>query len=294
MSKRHNIRDYPGSRRQMVLAVMALVCMLVLFCGCADPAGRLQERISSLNSTRLKIAVKDNLAAVGGLDTWSQVESLEAQVVATIFDSDVGRLLIAQRHTLENSKEFLFRVESFEARGTFTESLDGKGRVTVETGSDRELEQSFAVGVKLLLESRALTGMLYFLNEGTPLQYLELERKGGTVHHKIRASGDFLYRQTEEDPVDDVLVIWIDEENSLIDRIWFRYQKPDDPEAYGYMAVRVTDYRTIELGRGQSLTLPYRLEFVPGDEQQQFSRRRILQLEVRDYQVRVKRQEKLS
>ncbi|MCK4627660.1 MAG: hypothetical protein KAT56_01585, partial [Sedimentisphaerales bacterium] len=137
---------------------------------------------------------------------------------------------------------------------------------------------------------QALTGCATLLREGLSLRYEGLERQGGRNNHKVEVSGRLLNRnkstgglfekatfwknRSPEKTLDDIAVLWINTETSLIERIWLRYQKPHRPKEFGYMAVNVLDYE--QVGK---VKLPQRLEFVPTDEHQHFSRQNMMTVE---------------
>lgn len=275
------------------LLAVSLIALFA-FTGCASQSQKLRQKINDVRDSRLRDVIHKNVAAVGGLETWSRLRDIQAQVIATVFTPDAGRILIEQRHTFKPGPQFLIRVESFETDGTFIDSLNHHGQVKLTTAQNSDDEfsraasrEQFAAGVKLFLESKALAGMLQLLNDDISGRYLNLQRKGGKISHKLEFIGSFIQRDTEADVVDEILVVWVNNETSLIERLWLRYQKPDQPDAFGYLAVNVGAYRTIELPDGMSVTLPHLLEFAPSDSQQHFSQRHIVHLEFKQYRLRL-------
>ncbi len=278
---------------------LLIVAAVSLIAGCGNSNETMRQRLGMLGDPRLDAAVRRNIEATGGLDAWAGIKRIEGRAIATTFDTDGGRTLVEQRHTIlpgNTDKPVCLTVVSNEPTGRLTERRDRKGLVRIKRTNNKrtivEKDQNtlFGAQIKMFLEGQALTGCTSLLREGLIPRYEGLERQGGRVNHKVEVSGRLLNRnkstgglfekatfwknRSPEKTLDDIAVLWINTETSLIERIWLRYQKPHRPKEFGYMAVNVLDYE--QVGK---VKLPQRLEFVPTDEHQHFSRQNMMTVE---------------
>jgi len=278
---------------------LVMAAAVSLIAGCGNSNETMRQRLGMLGDPRLDAAVRRNIEATGGLDAWAGIERIEGRAIATTFDTDGGRTLVEQRHTVlpgNTGKPVCLTIVSNEPTGRLTEQRDRKSLARIKRTNNKktivEKDQNtlFGAQIKLFLESQALTGCTSLLREGLILRYEGLERQGGRVNHKVEVSGRLLNRnkstggllekaifwknKSPESILDDIAVLWINAETALIERIWLRYQKPHRPDEFGYMAVHVLDYE--QMG---TLKLPRRLEFVPTDEHQHFSKRNMMLVE---------------
>ncbi len=278
---------------------LLMAAAVSLIAGCGNGNETMRQRLGMLGDPRLDSAVRRNIEATGGLDAWAEVERIEGRAIATTLDTDSGRTLVEQQHTIlpgNNDKPVCLTVVSNEPTGRLTEQRGKNGLVKMKriynkrTIVEKDKSTLFGAQIKLLLEGQAVTGCATLLREGLTLRYDQLERQGGRVNHRVEVSGRLLNRyepadgllgkvifwksKSPEKTLDDIAVLWINVETSLIERIWLRYQKPHRPKEFGYMAVNVLDYE--QVGK---VKLPKRLEFVPTDEHQHFSRQNMMTVE---------------
>ena len=267
--------------RRLVMGILIFVTLFTF--GCSSRLELLEERLGMINDPRLDHVVRKNIEATGGLELWSQTESIAGDAIATVYEQDGSSSLIEQQHQISLGDRFSVTVISKESSGELREHLDHLGRVKVihEAAEEAILEQDRAIlygaGLKLLLEGQSITGLASLLEKDFTVRYSTLERKGGRASHKLEITGRLLARDSEDKTpaVDDLLVMWINAESFLVERLWFRYQKLEQTEKFGYLAAQVSDYRKESGG----LTLPWRIEFVSSNEHQHFSRSHILSLE---------------
>lgn len=263
-----------------------MVLGMVNLSGCSHKKMTVRMKMGQLSDFKLDQVLRRNIEAIGGLDLWGEPLAVSAKVVASINNPDGGKSLIEQDHEIISDEQVSISVISDEAQGLLYETLDRNDRMTIrmKSGESEEpIEDVVRVqggAMKLYLEAIAVTGGIGILKDDLALRYRGLERKGGRYHHKLEATGR-LYDRGEVDykTVDDMLVVWIDAETNLIDRIWVKYQRTDKPDEFGYLAVNVRNYTETENG----LKLPKYIAFVPSDANQQFSRSHILILEVRKF-----------
>lgn len=264
--------------------VMALGMMNLS--GCTKKKMTVRMKMGQLSDFKLDQVLRKNIEVMGGLDIWGEPLVVSAKVVASINNPDGGKSLIEQEHEIISDEKVSVSVISDEAQGILYETLDSNDRMTIRMKSGESVVPIDDVvrvqggAMKLYLEAIAITGGIGILKEDLALRYRGQERKGGRYHHKLEATGR-LYDRGEVDykTVDDMLVVWIDAETNLIDRIWVKYQRADKPDEFGYLAVNVRNYTETDKG----LKLPEYIAFVPSDANQQFSRRHILILEVRQF-----------
>ncbi|MBN1763809.1 MAG: hypothetical protein JW860_01005 [Sedimentisphaerales bacterium] len=286
----------PNNYKKFWVLSLISIC-IVSGSGCSTRLERMRERLGLVDDPRLDNVIRENLEATGGLEAWIRTVSIEAQAVATVFESGGGQTFVHQYHTVEPlfpEGAFALTLISNEPEGRLVERLDHEGQVTIsrEAGDgiyyESDMEELYGAALKLLLEGQSLTQTASLLREDVSVSYLQLERKGGRPNHKIALSGRLVRhvaegKKKEDRPgrVDDTLVVWINEETHLIERMWLRYQRPNQPDKFGFLAVNVSEYQATPDG----LTLPRRLEFVPSDEYQQFSRRLFLVVEFQEIGV---------
>jgi len=291
-----------------LIAPAAALALVLILCGCTTRLERVQERLGTLEDPRLNEVVQRNIAATGGMEKWLSVVSLKGEVIATLFDAQRSETLVEQEHKISieiPTEPTLVTIVSKEPGGKLYEHLNQHGYVISKwsgakgrTGRKNDID-SFAAGLKLLLEGQAITGCASALREGLTLNYLGENHQGGRFYHKIEISGRLLaqkapptlwqkvkgtFRRQKETRLDDKMVLWISNQTSLVERIWLQYQKPYSPQEFGYVAVQVTDYTKLPSG----LIVPRRLEFVPSDANQHFSRLHIVIAEVQQWLLKEK------
>ena len=141
------------------------------------------------------------------------------------------------------------------------------------------------------------------------MRYVGLERKGGRLTHKIEISGEMIVGAKEEESSpkprfdlssvgefvasfkgknkeyegDDQLVVWIDSETYLIDRLLLRYRDGLDPaEGFRYLGANVGGYQEVVEG----MALPRYIGVVRSDRYHQFSEQEVLRIEYQHLKVR--------
>jgi len=315
MGSRTNLVCRLGMIRKYLTGLLApavAVVLVLLICGCTSNLERVQERLGTLDDPRLNEIVRRNIAATGGLERWLSVVSLRGKVIATLFDAQGGKSLVEQEHKIDieiPTEPTSVTIISKEPGGELYEHLNRYGYVKRKWAGAKERSKqkndldSFAAGLKLLLEGQAITGCASALREGLTLKYLKEDHQGGRFYHKIEISGRLLaqkappdlwqkikgtFRRPKETRLDDKMVLWISDKTSLVERIWLQYQKPYSPQEFGYVAVQITDYTKLPSG----LIVPRRLEFVPSDTHQHFSRQHIVIAEVQQWMLKKKSADK--
>jgi len=296
--------SYRGSilERMAVVSLPGLMGLIVVFVvGCnSSKTNSTAVRLDQLTDSRLNDVVRRSIAAMGNDLPRKQQLQIAAPSIATIFEPDGSRILVAQRHQVvirENS--VVSSVISKEPLGVLRERLSGNNNIEIENFIDGEVHQQQdsrevqAVAIKLFLESIAFAGVSSLLNDNMELRYLDKEDKGGRLHYKIEAGGKLLSNGTKKDSptIADSLVVWIDAESYLIDRLWVRYSQSSVPSGFGYFTATIRDYKkvtaspTSEDTEALSLQLPSRIEIAPSNQYQQLSERNILVLEFRCFQA---------
>ncbi|GEM_PF-1113824 len=269
----------------LVIGVAALVG---LQWGCASTEEQMGEHLKTLGERRVFTTVQGNMEATGGMGLWARVKQLEATAISTVFEEAGAKTLIEQHFVVRPFGESTIESRSVEPSGVLTERMDryGKAEVLKEgamTAEEAGQEPSAAAKVtargaalKLRLLAEGLLGATALLREDYTVRYGALEQQGGRSMHKIEVTGALLNSGAEGQAgrPGDLLVIWVDAETMLYDRMWLRYHL--DGDAFGYMAVLLDEYEATPEG----LVLPRSVSFVRSDKYQQFSERRILLVEL--------------
>ncbi len=264
------------------LSMGLVVVFVASIFGCSSRLETMRQRLGMLSDPQLDAAIRRNITAIGGTDVWSGAVRIDGKAIATIYEADGSKSMIEQQHQIVSDETVAVSVVSDESGGKLWEQLDHDGVVKVfragaeETGVEDDKVELFGAKIKLFLQGQAMTGAASLLREGLDLHYAKLERQGGRLSHKVEITGRLLRRDDATGPVvDDLLVMWFNGESYLLEQLWLRYQKPHQPDEFGYMAAYVGDYETTPEG----LTLPRRIDFVPSDQYQQFSQRYIITVE---------------
>jgi len=190
-------------------------------------------------------------------------------------------------------------VISKEPLGVLREQLSNNSDVKIENFIDGKAQQQQngeevrGAALKLFLEGIAFAGASSLLNDNMELRYLDQEDKGGRLHYKIEVSGKLLSNGTKKDSpaIAELLVVWIDAESYLIDRLWLRYSQSPAISGSGYLTATIYDYKKVtaspasEDAEALSLQLPSRIEIAPSNQYQQLSQHNILVLEFQCFQA---------
>jgi hypothetical protein len=255
---------------------------ILWYSGCATPVEKMQKRLETIQDKQLFSVLNQSLEASGGLEKWANMCRIEGDVIVTVFDADGGKTLIEQQQVIRPVFKRGVMVSSVEPEGTLLEQLEeGVVRVVRQGGEkplpEKDKEVLLGSAIKLVLLSHAVSGAICLVPEkDVTISYLGLERQGGRMNHKIEVAGLFYEREdllTSTTP--DKLVVWINTETNLIERLWIRYPKDGDKGDYGFLAVNVDKY----IKTAEGVVLPSYLEFVQSDQYQQFSQRQYLAVE---------------
>ena len=254
--------------------------------GCAGPGKKMRERLGLLADARLDRTIHESIAAAGGVEAWAEVCRIDGEALATVFTDGAGELLLEQHHHIIPGERAVITLTSKEPDGVLIEQFDHDGQISIilqgaeePTGRIDPMEQ-YGAAVKMRLLIQALTGPVGLLQEGLHLRYSGVERKGNRLAHKIEVTGELLDQaKPAGSGGGDLLLVWIDAETHLPERLWLRY--PLGKGQFGYLAANVHDYRAVAGG----LVLPGRVEFVRSDEYQQFSRQNIMLVEYQQFKV---------
>lgn len=258
--------------------------------GCkSSPTEYLRQRLGQQGDNRLDDTLRRNIIVTGGIENWnwSNRMRIEGDAITTIVGAENEQNLIQQHHVVFPGERVTIEVYSKEADGILKEWIDHRGKTLAMFQGDANQTaigpgtiDRYAATLRLKLISHALTGAVGLLQEDYTLRYLGQERKGGRLTHKIEAAGPLVHPdQFKYSTTGNLMVVWIDAETFLIERLWLRYHL--GPEQFGYLAVNVTDYAETP----QGLVLPGLLEFVRSDEHQQFGHVQLMSLEYQDLQV---------
>ena len=300
---------------------LTLFFLLAVLTGCVAESKRVNQELARVSDPQLSSILLKNIHASGGMTAWLKTQQIEAQVLATILDRDGGKTFLEQTHLLIPRYPLSMTVTSKTPEGFWMEKLIGEkdqvkmalqgesepvgvlakwlrypailGRKKVDEGVvDVAVLQG--AGLKLRLFSQALTGSLGLLREDWQLSYGGQERKGGRLTYKIIVNGPILARELpEEDRVEtgDQLVVWIDAESFLFDRIWLRYRVDSDShtEPFVYLAANIKGYQK----QADGLMLPSYIGLVHSDRHQQFSETEILRIETLKFLVTQKKKKRL-
>ena len=257
------------------------------------------------------------MAVTGSFEMWSRVGGIEGEAIATIRESAGGSWYVDQRHQLTPRKRGWLRVSSNLPEGVGISQLDRKGRLKRELvrydgkGEGQELTGGdwAEEAAKLRLLGQAMTQGYGLLKEGWAMRYVGLERKGGRLTHKIEISGEMIAPAKAKKPTpklrlelsifgemieslkgrdkeyegDDQLVVWIDSETYLIDRLLLRYRSDSEPAGgLRYLGANVGRYQEVAEG----MTLPRYIGVVRSDRYHQFSEQETWRIEYQDLRVR--------
>lgn len=274
--------------------MVAAQALLIL--GCQSYEERMQERLNLLVDRRLSEAVRDNLSALGGLNAWLGVATMRAQALTTLRNESGGESFIEQCYIMNYGESPALTVETQEAEALSREVLLANG--TIQVYSDNQPVSSDAVvtagsAVKLRLILQALTGSAGLFDKNFNLTYAGMERQAGKVMHKVEVSGPLVWpvyaqpnaaKEPWVRPLDR-LVLWIDAEKNLVERLWMSYPLDFKGEKRGYIAANTRNYSKLPSG----IQLPALIELVPGDRHQQFSQRKIATIQLLHIDVQSKK-----
>jgi hypothetical protein len=294
MSYRKNILE-------RIIAVSLLWLMVISVVGCnSSKTNSTAVRLGRLTDPRLDNVMRKSIAAMGNNIPRKEQLQIIGPSIATIFEPDGSKTLVAQRHQVViRENNVITSVISKEPLGVLREQLSNNNDIKIENFIDgkaqqqQDVEEVQGAALKLFLESIAFAGAVSLLNDNMELRYLDQEDKGGRLHYKIEVSGKLLSDGTKKDspPIADLLVVWIDAESYLIDRLWVRYSQSPATSGFGYLTATICDYKKVtvspasEDAKALSLQLPSRIEIAPSNQYQQLSERNILVLEFRCFQA---------
>jgi hypothetical protein len=189
---------------------------------------------------------------------------------------------VEQQHVICPIRKRGAMVSSVEPEGTLLERLEeGKVAVVMQGGEKPQYETNKEVllgaAIKLRLLTQAISGAITLMpSEDLTVTYLGTERLAGRLSHKIEISGRLFDREELlTSTALDKMVVWINAETNLIDRIWMRYPRDGRKEDFGFLAVNLGKFIKINEG----LIVPSYLEFVQSDSYQQISQRQFLVVE---------------
>jgi hypothetical protein len=284
------------------IIIVGVFWLTVIFAaGCSGKANSTAVRLGRLTDSRLDAVMRKSIAAMGNNIPRKEQLQIVAPSIATIFEPGGSKSLVAQRHQVViRENNVITSVISKEPMGVLREQLSNNSNVKIENFIDGKAQQQQdgeevqGAALKLFLESIAFVGAVSLLNDNMELRYLDQEDKGGRLHYKIEVSGRLLSDGTEKKdspPIADLLVVWIDAESYLIDRLWVRYSQSPASSGSGYLTATICDYKKVtaspasEDAKALSLQLPSRIEIAPSNQYQQLSERNILVLEFRCFQA---------
>ena len=161
--------------------VLAAV-ILISTAGCGTKNQLMQQRLSDLHDIRLDTALRQCLAASGGIEPWSRLQKIEANAVATIFEPDGSQALIEQLQTIELKSRPVVSILSKEPSGMLRENLSDDGQAEIiflgpmNSVHDQDPEKLYGAALKLRLLGHALTQVPGILHEDLTINYLGQER----------------------------------------------------------------------------------------------------------------------
>ncbi|MBN2376492.1 MAG: hypothetical protein JXD22_08830 [Sedimentisphaerales bacterium] len=266
--------------------IVLTAVILISTAGCGTKSQLLQQRLSDLHDIRLDTALRQCLAASGGIEPWSRLHKIEAKAVATVFEPDGSQDLIEQQQTIELQSRPVISVLSKEPSGMLRENLSDDGQAEIiflgpmNPVHEQNPEKLYGAALKLRLLGHALLQVPGILHKDLIISYLGQERKAGRLMHKIEISGLILGDPELWDNQNQMLLIaWIDTETHQFSRLWMRY--PLSVNKIGYLGLTMSDYRQTD----QGLMLPGRIEVIRSDEHQQFGQDRILMMEYQQFNL---------
>jgi len=277
------------------LYTIGLSILFLLAAGCSSPQIRIQHRLNQVPQESIRQILQTNLNAAGGLDAWAGIQELQADAVATILAEDNSRSLVRQKLFLKPTAQTIeITLTSLEPDGVWLERLDRRGRIIIAHNPGNALQAVRitepqvlqGAALKLRLLTQAMTQTIGFLQKDYNVAYAGQERKGGRLADKIEITGPIVLLPKKIVPEvsnENQLTAWIDVEKSLITRLWMKYINPLDQQKTPivYMAANVGQYQTLPEG----ITVPAYIDFTHSDSYQQFSERRILTMELKNFQV---------
>jgi len=274
--------------RCLFWGMAGLLGLVVVGCK-SSPIDYIHQRLGQQGDARLDDTLRRNIIATGGVENWNWANylSIEGNAIATIAGAEGEKNLIQQHQVIVPGERVITEVFSIEADGILKEWTDKRGKTLTmfqgninQTSFDPGKIDQYAAALRLKLISHALTGAIGLLQKDYTLRYLGEERKDGRLMHKIEVNGPLVHPdQFDYSTIGNLMVVWIDSETFLFERLWMRYNL--GPEQFGYLAVNITDYAETS----QGLVLPGLLEFVRSDEHQQVGHLQIMSLEFQDLQV---------
>lgn len=271
-----------------------MIAGILLLLGCGTPSGQLDGRSQLSSEEQLAAVLERNIAETGSLKLWSGVGWIKGEAVTTIRESDGGAWYVDQTHQFAPGQGDWLRVLSNLPEGVQLEQLDRQGRLTRKltryggSGEPQELRggdwaEEAAV---LRLLGQAMTQGYGLMRGDWTRRYLGLERKGGRLSHKIEITGVMIAPgegTARPKGQKDQLVVWIDSETYLMDRLLLRYGNELGPKGgFSYLGANVGGYQEV----GEGMTLPTYIGVVRSDRYHQFSEHEIWRFEYQDLQVR--------
>ena len=271
-----------------MLYIFCLTATWTCFIGCDSRRGQVWERVEQSSENPLQQVLHANLEAIGGRTRWQEINTIEADVVATLFELDRSSTLVHMSQILKLEPHPSLTLDYRLPAGVWTEQLDSRGVVSVDAEinnftSGEDIETEYGAGLKLRLMVQALTQSVGLLNKEWSLHYRGRERKGGRLSHKIEVDGIMVRLSHKKNAVEQMnrLVIWFDAESHLIDRIWLQYTKGPENQV-GYLAANVGRYKE----QSNGVVLPTYIGVVRSDAFQQFSEQEIIRVEYQKIQFR--------
>lgn len=271
------------SLRQTGIFWMGLLIGMAIFGGgCYKPAEQLHQRMGMLGDPELDRIVRLNVNAIGGIELWAKAVRIDADAMVTIMGEDGGKTLVEQKHTFGYGKNPFTTITSRESEGTLVESINSKGQVEMLTYAGDELlrqedqETLYGTDIKLRLMTQAMTGGIGLLHSRYRMRYMGTERQGGRLMYKLEVEPVLKKTKNwlQKRQASEVLVVWIDTQTNLAEKMWLRFIK-DDTNAYGYLAVNITRFEKTSEG----YTLPRYMELVRSNQYMQFSDHPIMMAE---------------
>lgn len=229
------------------------VVFSLLSCGCASREEIMRDRLASTTDIPLRALLQRGIQASGGIDRWARIEQIEGDSLVELMGLDDKLTIIEQAHKIRWDGTIHVSKRSKQPNGTWLKEMQASGemKVFIRNGDTTRAVDIHSDGAALALRVlyHSLTGLPGLLDEGVELTYGLQERQGGHISEKIIARGK-LFGGSDGDE----LVIWLDAETYLPERLWLRTSK-------GNLAVRMSNYDATESG----LILPRRVELLIKD-----------------------------
>jgi len=278
-----------SGRLQGLKTFLVLLLAALLATGCANSVEQDHERVVTFGDTRLKTVLQQSLAVSGGIETWSRLEQINGQAIATVYEKEGCKVLIEQQCQFIPDKKIVVSLMSYEPAGILTEVLDRKGNPIISlqdlaiTQYETDPEKLYGAAIKLRVLAQAMMGPAGLLRENLDLRYAGQERKSGRLMHKIEVMGEFLPLVSDDKYASgNLLVVWIDDQTHQIRHIWLRYRKRD--KAFGYLALDIGDYEKVS----DRLLLPQYIAYAHSDRYQQLNQQQIMTIEFQKLQTKVR------